>query len=372
MAIIVALGATLVWPVTGPPPAGATEVREAAHVALNRAAGAIKGEPSARVLVAIVCAAFVALGALEVLYPQLAINDLEQSSSWAGYLNAAFGAGATIAIVFTASLVGRQRLMPSMLLGVGLYAGAFTLLAAYQSVATALLLLALVGFGRVVVDVSGRTLLQRIAPTDSLARVFGVVEALSMAALLIGSLLGTALVAVGGLSLALVGIGLVLPLVVLAFGRSLFDVDRDATVPVVEVGLLRSLPLFAPLPAPQLEAVARSLERTEVSKGTCVIRQDDEGDIFYVIADGAIEVARNAVTLATLGRGEGFGEIALLEARPRTATCTAVTDATLFALQRDDFLAAVTSHPRSDDQARQIATARLLEQDAADGGAAAS
>lgn len=367
MAIVVATGAALVWTVPGPPPAGETEVREAAHIALSRAAGAIKGEPSARVLVAIVCAAFVALGALEVLYPQLAIDALEQSSSWAGYLNAAFGAGAAVAIVFTASLVGRQRLMPSMLLGVGLYAGAFTLLAAYQSVATALLLLALVGFGRVVVDVSGRTLLQRIAPADSLARVFGVVEALSMAALLIGSLLVTALVAVGGLSLALVGIGLVLPLVVLAFGRSLFDVDRDATVPVVEIGLLRSLPLFAPLPAPQLEAVARSLERTEVSKGTCVIRQDDEGDVFYVIADGAIEVTRNAVTLATLGRGEGFGEIALLETRPRTATCTAVTDATLFALQRDDFLSAVTSHPRSDDQARQLATVRLLEQDAADG-----
>jgi hypothetical protein len=139
-----------------------------------------------------------------------------------------------------------------------------------------------------------------------LARVFGVVEALSMAALLIGSLLVTALVALGGLSLALVGIGLVLPLVVLAFGRSLFDVDRDATVPVVEIGLLRSLPLFAPLPAPQLEAVARSLQRTEVSRGTCV------------------------------------------------------------ALRRDDFLAAVTSHPRADDQARRLASARLLELEASD------
>ena len=42
---------------------------------------------------------------------------------------------------------------------------------------------------------------------------------------------------------------------------------------------------------------------------------------------------------------------------------------TLFALQRDDFLAAVTSHPRSDDQARELASARLLEQDAIDGGA---
>ena len=63
------------------------------------------GRAGARLLVILLCADFVALGALDVLYPQLAIGTLHLSESWAGYLNAAFGAGATAAVVVTAGLV---------------------------------------------------------------------------------------------------------------------------------------------------------------------------------------------------------------------------------------------------------------------------
>jgi CRP-like cAMP-binding protein len=78
-----------------------------------------------------------------------------------------------------------------------------------------------------------------------------------------------------------------------------------------------------------------------------------------VIADGEITVTAGGRHLRTLTRGDGFGEIALLHAVPRTATCTATTETTLYALGRNDFLAAVTGHPRSADALEQLAASRL-------------
>src|SRR5262249_16327433 len=161
----------------------------------------------ARVLGALVAADFAVLGALEVLYPPLAIDVLGQDSSWAGYLNAAFGAGAAVAIVVTSSLVGRTRLIPSTLAGLLLYARPFFVLAAYQALPVAVVVLILAGLGRAVLGVGTRTLLQRVSPPDMVARVFGIVEAVSMGALAVGSLGVAALVAIGGVPLGLLGVG---------------------------------------------------------------------------------------------------------------------------------------------------------------------
>jgi CRP-like cAMP-binding protein len=58
-------------------------------------------------------------------------------------------------------------------------------------------------------------------------------------------------------------------------------------------------------------------------------------------------------------RGDGFGEIALLRAIPRTATCTALTDGTLYGLRRDHFLGAVTGHPQAAEVVEELASSRL-------------
>ena len=65
--------------------------------------------------------------------------------------------------------------------------------------------------------------------------------------------------------------------------------------------------------------------------------------------------------LATLGRGDGFGEIGLLRNIRRTASVTATTDATLLAVERDAFIAAVTGHAECMSQARSIVDERLSE-----------
>lgn len=328
---------------------------------LGAAFAVLREERYARVLVIALSADFVAMGALDVLYPELAIGVLERSESWAGYLNAAFGAGATLAVVVTAGLVGKPRLVPSLLGGLALYFVAFAVLAAAPTTGTALILLAAAGAGRVIFDVATRTLLQRVAPTDVLARVFGLLEGLAMAGLAIGSLLIAGLVALGGASFGLIGIGLLLPLAALVAGRTLLDVDRHADVPVVEINLLRSLPLFALLPAAQVEGLARSLQPLAVTGGTELIVQGELGDRFYVVADGEIEVTRDGSRVATLERGDGFGEIALLHDVPRTATCRAVGPARVYVLAQTDFLTAVTGHPQAHEEVSRLATGRSPE-----------
>jgi hypothetical protein len=125
-----------------------------------------------------------------------------------------------------------------------------------------------------------------MAPADVLARVFGLLEAASMAGLAAGSLLVPALVALGGARTACICLGALLPAAAILAGRRLLAVDAAANVPVAEIALLRALPIFAALRAPELESLARGLEPLELEPGETVIRAGESGDRFYAIAAG--------------------------------------------------------------------------------------
>jgi MFS family permease len=293
-----------------------------------------------------------------VLYVVLAVGVLGRSGSTAGFLNAAFGAGGVVGVAVTVALVGRHRLAPALLAGLVLWAVALAVVAAAPSLPTALLLLAAAGVGRTTLDVAGRTLLQRIARPDALARAFGLLEGVSMAGLAVGSIAASGFVALVGARGAFVCVAALLPLAAAIVVRSVLAADHEV-LPVVEMARLRALRIFAPLGAPALEALARAVEPVEAPAGATLIREGDRGDRFYVVADGEVEISRGGERLGELRRGDCFGEIALLRDVPRTATVTALTPVRLDALGKGAFVSAVTGHDPSARVADELVQARL-------------
>jgi hypothetical protein len=354
-AVTSVLAALLVFGVPGPAPAPADETEGGLAVALGGFA-AVREHPYLRPLVGLLLLDAVLLGALDVLFVVLAIDVLGLGDGWVGYLNATFSAGGIVGGAVAVTLVGRRHLARPITVGVCVCAAAFVVIAIWPSATVAVLLLAASGTGRVLLDVGGRTLLQRTTPTEVLGRVFGVLEGLQMVGLALGTALIPPLVALGGAETALVGTGLVLAVALALAARPLVRVDRGAQVPVVEISLLRSMALFEALPPPALEGLARALEPLELAAGTVVIREGDAGDRFYAVAAGEVEVWRQGRCVARLGRGEGFGEIALLEEIPRTADVTAVTDVRLYALGKEEFVTAVAGYP----PAAQVADALVM------------
>ena len=353
------VGALLVAPLRDAVTARPAETDE--ESAVGRGLSVLGHDPNARLLVVLLGAHGVALGALDVLFVELARGVLHLGSSWAGYLAGAAGVGSVIAVVVTARIVGRTHLAGYLVVAIAVWSIAFIGLAVSSGVVGAVVLLVVAGGAEKTFDVTGRTLLQRVARPGLLSRIFGLLEGLQMAAYAVGSLLAPALVALGGAAAAFVGVGAVLPAVALLTGRKLLDIDRHATVPVVEIELLRSMPLFAALAPPTLESLARSLEPVTAAAGSDVIRQGDEGDRFYVIADGEADVFVSGRHVATMKRGAGFGEIALMYDVPRTATVTARTDLHLFALDRETFLITLLGNANVHDSARELARIRLEE-----------
>jgi cyclic nucleotide-binding protein/MFS transporter len=349
MAALVLLGAVVVSPIHGPAPAApATTAAEHEHD---------RRTPS--LLIGLLAAQYVLIGALDVLFVVLAIGVLGLGGSGAGYLNAAFGAGGMLGIAATVALVGRRRVSPPLALGAAALSAAFVLIGIRPTTASTFVLLVVAGAGRSLFDVAGRTLLQRTVSAEVLARSFGVLEALSMGALALGSLLVPLIVALGGPRAACIALGALLPIGALLAGGRLLALDRDANVPIVEISLLRSMPLFAPLGAPALESLGRATEDVEVEQGRVVIRTGERGDRFYAIADGSFEVHVEGKPVAVLERGNCFGEIALLRNIPRIADVVALTAGRLFALGKDDFVAAVTGHPASQAEAERLVGERM-------------
>jgi CRP-like cAMP-binding protein len=113
------------------------------------------------------------------------------------------------------------------------------------------------------------------------------------------------------------------------------------------------------VPAPALEGLARSVEPVVLVAGEVLIREGEQGDRFYAIADGRLDITIGGAPVGTKVRGDGVGEIALLYSVPRTATVTAASPATVFALAREAFLAAVAGHAPTAQTAAAVADERL-------------
>ncbi len=304
------------------------------------------------------------VGLLDVFYAVLAVDVLGLGQGGAGMLAASVGIGGLIGAGATVVLVGRRRLATSIEVAVGVMAGALAAVALAEAVGPIIVLLAAVGAARAFFDVAARTLLQRSVPDAVLARVFGLQEALVMAALALGSAAAPIFVALFGERGAFLAVGALALLAGVSVLPALRVLDRRATIPDAErIALLRTIPMFELLSQPRLERISGALIPVHVTEGAFVIHEGDEGDRFYLIADGQAAVRSRGRELATVSRGNYVGEIALLRDVPRTADVVALTDLDLLALERAEFLSAVTGAPGAGAEVdRRLRQRRALDE----------
>ena len=355
------LSALVISRVTAPPLAAHREGGERRGVFSEALVGfrTVGGDSRLRILLGLFSAQTLVAGALTVLIVVMAFELLDMGEAGVGWLNSSIGVGALVGSIAALSLAGMRRLSPAFIGGIVLWGLPLVLIGFFSEPAVAIVLLAVVGAGNSLVDVAVFTLIQRAVPDDVLARVFGVIQFLWISTFGLGGLLAVPLVDWLGADGALIVAGAFLPVLALLTGAKLLRLDAAAEAPGAELSLLRSIPIFAPLPGTPLEHLAARLLPLRVDAGTVIVKQGDSGDRFYVVAEGEVDVSVDGARVSELGPGGYFGEIALIRDVPRTATATARTDVVLYALEREDFLAAVTGHAPSASAAEQVASARL-------------
>jgi hypothetical protein len=294
-----------------------------------------------------------------VLAVVVAIDLLDLGRSGVGFLNSAVGVGGLVGALVAVVLVGRRRLAGSFAAGLLLWGVPIALVGIWPTAAGALVFLAIIGIGNTIVDVACFTMMQRAVPEVVLARAMAVLESTFMASVGIGAIVAPLLVSLVGIRVALVATGCFLPVLAALLWNRLLAIDAEAVVPTEQLELLQAIPMFAPLPAPTLENLAASMHRLSFPPGAVVFNEGDEGDRFYVIEEGEVEIDVAEGRPKVEGPGGYFGEIALLRDVPRTATVRARTQLELYALDRDEFIGVVTGHAPSSEAAESVVAARL-------------
>jgi len=112
------------------------------------------------------------------------------------------------------------------------------------------------------------------------------------------------------------------------------------------VELLKEVPLFSTFNKKQLKSVRKTAKDKEFESGEAIVREGDASNTgFYLILDGQVEVKQDGSTLSKLGSGQFFGEMAVLDEKPRSADVVATTDTKCLLLTSWDFKALIKTYP---------------------------
>ena len=287
-----------------------------------------------------------------VLFIPIASVQLHSGSNGYGYLLAGLGVGGILGATVVNRLAARTRLAPAILGGMAVFCLPTALLIVVHRPAVGFALQVVRGVGTLVVDTLAITALQRSAPREMVARVFGAFFALVLAAISLGALV-TPILLRAGLHLTMLVYGAGIPALCLLALPRLIRADRvaarQATLIAPRVAILERLDLFRTASRSSLESLAEASQETRVPAGTVVVREGDQSDAFYAVTQGQLVVSAageghaEPVHLRTLGPDSYFGEIGLLGHMARTATVTATSDSTLLRIEGNDFLDALTS-----------------------------
>jgi hypothetical protein len=296
-------------------------------------------------LVALIGVMYFVRGAELVLYVYLVRDELAADIELVGVLSGAVGLGALLAMPVASRAADSVSPVRPIVFSLLVTAVATAALAAVTTTLMASLVLVGVGIGMVVFEVVIVVVVQRITPPATLGRVFGAINGASNTGKLVGAVAAPTLIAALGVDGSLVAVAVV----VIAVGAA-------ATWPLVRIGRVSSqrqrelapvvrelseLAIFEGAAGPSLERIAGEMVEREVAPGEDVLRQGDPADDLYIARSGSLVVTHDGAEVGTIGAGDFFGEIGLLEERPRTATVTAVDPVRLWRIPGDVFLDAL-------------------------------
>ena len=106
---------------------------------------------------------------------------------------------------------------------------------------------------------------------------------------------------------------------------------------VEKVLFLKSIDLFSQIPGEDLSQIAQITDEVHYEEGEAIFAEGDPGDTLFFVIDGKVRIHTAGDELAVLGERQVFGEMALLDSEPRSASASAISDITLLKIQRDDF-----------------------------------
>ena len=362
-AAIAVLAALVVVPLLGirtPPPA-ATPSAGARAVVAEVADGlrTVAHHRDLRLIFGLGFSQTVVRGALNVFVVVVGLELLETNDSGVAVLVGALGVGGLIGSFGASLLVGSRRLGLWLSLALALWGAPIAVMGVAPETVVVGLMLAVVGLANTLIDVPLFTLPVRLVDDAVLARAFGVFEALVAVGVGLGSVVSPVLIDLIGVRPALAVTGLSLPVIAVLALRRLRMMDARLGVRDEEISVLRRAELLSLLPVPIIEHLASRVQRGTVPAGSAVVEQGDSGSSVYVVVDGRADVVGDGTVIARLGPGDAFGEIAVLQDVPRTASVVAATDLQLFELRRDDFLAALGRHQASSDAAYAVVAEHL-------------
>lgn len=298
-------------------------------------------------------------GALAVIPLVIAVEILGTGAKGVGLLDSVMGLGAILGGIYAIARASKHKLGQDLIVGVFLWSFPLVVITIWPSPVAAFAVMAVLGFANPIVDVNVFTVIQRLTPDAVLGRVFGAFETCLIATMALGSAIAPLMLHLWGLRTTVAILGVVIGLIAVLGYPRMRALDRRLEAPA-GLPLLHAIPMFTPLGLVTLDHLARALDRVEVAAGDVIVREGDESDLFYVIESGRVQVtAADGHVLREEAAGDYFGEIGLLRDVPRTATITAMEPTVLLALEREEFLDAVTGQGEARLLAEDIVVRRL-------------
>jgi CRP-like cAMP-binding protein len=297
-------------------------------------------------------------GAYWALSIALAERAFHLGNAGVGFINASYAVGGLLGGFLVAATV--SRLGPTLVFIAAAAASSITEVLFGLSPAGMLPFLSffLTGLVDSLSKVTATSIIQVTTPRHLLGRVFGAFESLFIFAMAIGSLIAGPLISTLGARTACVLIALIgFGLLVLAM-PFLLRLERVLGVRL----FLFQVPVLNVLPFELTEELVRRLSLERYRAGDTIVRQGDVGDRMYIVKSGRVGVLVESngreMPLTVLTRTDYFGEIALLQDVPRTATCRCLEAVEVYALQREDFQELLNRSDAFDEAIRAESIAR--------------